>query len=228
MNDIKLKAEAKKIIDKLLVSQIGPYIDSKLPPLKPFRGHGPIKLIVLGQDPTVQTPEYRKKIKVVLLLNKPGGLRTYLRKICQALGFDLDNNIYATNLLKNFFTVPPDSLKKKDPHFFQIAADHWLPLLKEEIAEFENVPVLPLGEPVLNRLMKSPKKILIRNYWGYEGPAQYGNNFRLIKPAENVLDRVIFPFPHIPGLSHRFYRQQMDEYLAFMKQSLNPSHSQKI
>ena len=129
--------------------------------------------------------------------------------------------IYDTNLLKNFFTVPPDTMRKKDPEFFQKAADYWIPLLKEEIEEFENVPVLPLGEPVLNCLTKSPDRVLIRNYWGYEGPAQYGQNFGYIKPTENVLSRVVFPFPHLPGLRHRFYRQQMDGYLAFMKEYID-------
>ena len=97
----------------------------------------------------------------------------------------MDENVYATNLLKNFFTVPPDSLRKKKPEFFQSAADHWIPLLMEEIEEFKNVPVLPLGEPVLNCLTKSPDKVLIRYYWGYEGPAKYGKNFSYIEPSEN-------------------------------------------
>ena len=135
---------------------------------------------------------------------------------------DVDENIYATNLLKNFFTIPPDSMREKDPQFFQKAADYWIPLLKEEIKEFEKVPILPLGEPVLNCLVESPDWVLIRNYWGYEGPAQYGQNFGYIKQTENILSRIIFPFPHIPALTHKFYRQQMNGYLAFMKKHINP------
>jgi hypothetical protein len=148
-------------------------------------------------------------------------VRTYLGKICKALDIDLDENIYATNLLKNFFKVPPDTLRDENPDFFRKAADHWIPLLKEEIAEFENVPVLPLGQHVLNCLTKIPDEVLIRNYWGYEGPAKYGRNFGYIKPAENVLSRIIFPFPHIPGLKHKIYKQQIDGYLAFMKKHAN-------
>lgn len=217
-----MQKEVRKVIDKLKRSEISSYIDTSLTPPDPFRGRGKIRLIVLGQDPTVQNPEYRKKIKVTLLLNQPGGLRTYLEKVCKALDIDLDENIYATNLLKNFFTVPPDTLRKKDPQFFRKAADHWIPLLKEEIKEFENVPILPLGEPVLNCLTISPDWVLIRNYWGYEGPAQYGQNFGYIKPSGNELSRVVFPFPHIPGLRHKFYRQQINGYLAFMKEHINP------
>ncbi len=221
MNNNELSIKAMKIIDKLASSEIGSYIDTSLTPPDPFRGRGKIKLIILGQDPTVQDPEYRKKIKVALLLNQPGGLRTYLGKVCKALDIDLDDNIYATNLLKNFFTVPPDTMRKKDPQFFRRAADHWIPLLKEEIEEFENVPVLPLGEPVLNCLTKSPDRVLIRYSWGYEGPAKYGRNFGYIKPIENVLSRVVFPFPHIPGLSRDIYRLQMGGYLTFMKKHID-------
>ena len=222
MNISELSIEVEKVIEKLASSEISSNIDTSLNPPVPFRGRGKIKLIVLGQDPTVQDPEYRKKIKVTLLLNQRGGLRTYLGKICKALDIDLDENIYATNLLKNFFTVPPDTMRGQDPQFFQKAANHWIPLLKEEIRGFQNIPILPLGEPVLNCLTKSADWILIRNYWGYKGPAQYGQNFGYIKPTENVLSRVIFPFPHIPGLSHKFYRQQMDGYLIFMKKHVNP------
>lgn len=222
MNNAELSIEVKKVIEKLASSEISLFIDTSLPPPAPFRGSGKTKLIVLGQDPTVQDPEYRKKIKVTLLLNQPGGLRTYIWKICKALDIELNENIYATNLLKNFFTVPLDTMRKNDPQFFRKAADYWIPLLKEEIEEFENVSILPLGEPVLNCLTKGPDQVLIRNYWGYEGQAQYGQNFDYIKPTENVLSRAIFPFPHIPGLAHKFYRQKMNEYLAFMKEHINP------
>ena len=222
MNKNELSIKAKKVIGKLARSEIGAYVDETLAPPEPFRGPGKIKLIILGQDPTVQKPEHRKNIKVTLLLNQQGRLRTYLEDICKGLGIDLDENIYATNLLKNFFIVPPDTRRKEDPLFFQKAADYWIPLLREEIEEFKKVPVLPLGEPVLNCLTKSPDRVLIRYCWGYEGPAQYGRNFSYIKPEENVLSRVVFPFPHLPGLRHKFYRQQMDGYLAFMKEHINP------
>jgi hypothetical protein len=141
------------------------------------------------------------------------------------LDIDLDENIYATNLLKNFFTRPADRINKEDPQFYQKAADYWIPLLGEEIEEFENVPILPLGEPVLNCLTTSSDWVLIRNYWGYEGPGQYGRNFGYMKPEENVLGRVVFPFPHLPGLSHKIYGgHQMDGYLAFMKRYINPQN----
>ena len=222
MNNHELSIQTRKVIDKLAYSEIRSYIDASCTPPPPFRGEAKIRLIILGQDPTVHSPENRKKLKVTLNLDQPGGLRRYVGDICKGLDLDLDKNIYATNLLKNFFAFPPDIMRKKDPQFFQKAADYWIPLLKEEIEEFENVPVLTLGEPVLNSLTNSPDRVLIRYYWGFEGRGQYGRNFGYIKPTENLLSRVIFPFPHLPGLTHPLYRQQMNGYLGFMKKHINP------
>jgi len=220
MNNHELLVRSRKVIDEVMNSELKSHINKSLNPPSPFRGSGKIKLIILGQDPTVHDPEHRKKLKTVLLLDQPGRLRNYALSICKGLGIDLDENVYATNLLKNFFQEPPDKRRTLDPEFFGKAAAYWIPLLKEEIAEFENAPLLPLGEPVLNSLVKGPKHTLIRNFWGYEGPGHYGRNFGYIKPAENVLSRLIFPFPHLPGLSHPIYRQQMAGYLRFMKMHL--------
>ncbi len=61
MTNKALSIRAKKVIDKLASSEIGAYVDTDLTPPKPFRGKGKIKLIILGQDPTVHNPEYNKK-----------------------------------------------------------------------------------------------------------------------------------------------------------------------
>jgi uracil-DNA glycosylase len=221
MDNKVLAMKTRKVIDRLARSEIGSYVDASLEPPEVFCGSGKIRLIIVGQDPTVQDPEYREEVKVVLLLNQPGRLRTYLGKVCKGLDIDLDENIYATNLLKNFFTRPPDKINEEDPQFYKKTADYWIPLLREEIEEFEDVPVLTLGEPVLNCLTKGPDEVLIRYSWGFEGPGQYGGNFRYIKPSDTVLGRVIFPFPHLPGLKHPIYSgQRMDGYLAFMKEHI--------
>lgn len=174
MNNHELSIQTRRVIHKLAPSEISSYIDASLAPPEPFRGEGKIRLIILGQDPTVRDPEHRKKLKTVLLLDQPGRLRRYVQNVCKGLNIDLGENVYATNLLKNFFTVRPDIMRKKDPQFFGKAAGYWIPLLKEEIEEFENVPVLTLGEPVLNSLTNSPDRALIRYYWGFEAPGKYG------------------------------------------------------
>jgi len=212
-----ISAQIEKIIGEIRDPEIEPRVDKHHAPPGPFRGRGKIRLVILGQDPTVKKPEDRLGVKVTLCLDQQGRLTTYVKKVCHALDLELDQNIYATNLLKNFFDVPPDTLRKANPLFFQKAASYWIPLLKEEIAEFENVPILPLGEPVLNCLTNSPGGVLIRDYWGYEAPGIYGKKFGYIKPSENILSRVLFPFPHLPGLTHPLYYGQMEGYLAFMK-----------
>jgi hypothetical protein len=221
MNKLDLASEIEQITDNLIKSQYGSFIDGRFTAPVPFRGTGDIKLIILGQDPTVKDPEYRKKIKVTLLLNQPGGLRTYLGNICSGLGINLDKNIYATNLLKNFFTKPPDQIRKENSDFMQLVSAYWIPLLIKEISEFPNIPVLTLGEPVLNCLLKTSDWMLIRNYWGYIGPALYGENFSFISSEENVLNRNIFPFPHIHGQKHKFYLSQIGGYLKFMRKMTN-------
>ncbi len=144
-------------------SDIGSYVDNSILPPAPFRGEGRVKLIVLGQDLTVRDAKSRENIKVTLLLNQPGRLKDYIKEICDGLNSDLEQSIYATNLLKNFFTTPPDKFKKEKPEFFNKAASFWIPLIKKEIEEFENVPLLTLGELILNALTKRPEEVLIRS-----------------------------------------------------------------
>lgn len=169
----------------------------------------------------MREPIYRNKIKVTLLLDRPGKIRTYLESICVSIGISLEKNIYATNLLKNFFTQPPDQIRKVKPEFIKRVAQYWLPLLIEEIVENENVPILTLGEPVLNCLTKTSDPILIRNLWGYEGLAMYGREFHYLPSNDNVLDRIVFPFPHVHGINHKFYREQISEYVNFIKNNLS-------
>ena len=161
--------------------------------------------------------QYRKKVSVTLLLDRPGRIRTYLERICSGLGISLEQNIYATNLLKNFFTQPPDQIRQEKPEFIKQISDFWMPLLIQEIEDFENVPVLTLGEPVFNCVTNTHDLILIRNFWGYEGPGKNGKNFQYLSMECNVLNRVIFPFPHIHGIEQKFYQDQIKNYLDYMK-----------
>lgn len=217
LDDRELSSAIKQITQDLYNSEFKPHIVTNISSPIAFRGEGEIKLIVLAQDPTVQDPEYRERVKVTLLLDQPGNLRTYLTNICNGLGISLEDNLYATNLLKNFFSKPPDQIWKEKSDFLRQISSYWMPLLVQEIAEFINTPILTLREPVLNCLTKSSDWVLIRNYWGYEGPSKYGKDFRYISREENNLNRTIFPFPHIHGLKHKFYQEQMSEYIKFIK-----------
>lgn len=89
---------------------LGKYVDPDLPISKVFRGSGEIRLVFLGQDPTVANPKTRAKIKTALDLSRNGQLRHYLEEICSGLGLPLDGNVYATNYLKNFFRERPTQI----------------------------------------------------------------------------------------------------------------------
>ena len=56
-------------------------IDFSLDPVAPMVGEGEIKLVILGQDPTVRNVRQRGKITCTLNLDKGGALRTYMERI---------------------------------------------------------------------------------------------------------------------------------------------------
>jgi len=137
--------------------------------------------------------------------------------VCQKLGIILNQNVYATNLFKNFFIQPPTTIKEND--IFQAFLPTWLPLLHEELAQFPDIPVITLGQPVMQTLIKPGVPILVREYWGYTTGWREGKfeSLKFIKPAENILGRTVFPFPHQPALRIRFYKHRMSDYIAFMR-----------
>jgi hypothetical protein len=196
------------------------YVDDSLPIPKVFARDGEIKLIVLGQDPTVKSPESRKTITTVLNLDKGGSLRRYLEDICHKLGIDLDLNVYATNLLKNFFVAPPTQISPID--VFKVFGDVWLPFLKEELSVFPGAPVLTLGEPLLSALVVEGISAQVRHYWGYRRDWQVSSpvDFRFVAPGENRLGRQLFPFPHQPSLRKKFYAENLGSYIEYMRQEL--------
>ena len=125
-----------------------------------------IWLVIVGQDPTVKRKSSREEIGTVLNLDKQSGsLYKYIRKICEELGLELSQHVYATNFAKNFFLKPPTQIKECD--LLGKFSPHWLPLLREELALFPGRPILTLGEPLLRVLLHDRHKALVRKYWGY-------------------------------------------------------------
>lgn len=216
MNNIEL--EANHILMQIMKSeQHAKYVDATLPIPKPFNGSGPIKLIVLGQDPTVKNPLGRKSIKTVLNLDKNRSVRAYLAGVCNDLEIQITENVYATNLYKNFFVHPPTQITDVD--IFQAFIHFWLPLLLQEIAQFVDVPVLSLGEPILSPLVQGKTSKKVRDYWGYIPRWKEGQikPFNFIEAENNLLNRAIFPFPHQPSIRKEFYKTLMRDYTLFMK-----------
>ena len=213
-----IEARANSILEQLKRDErLGQYVDRTLPIPKPYHGSGEIKLIVLEQDPTVKALRSRKTIRTVLNLDRKGSVRAYLAGVCNDLGLQLAENVYATNLYKNFFIHPPTQITEID--VFQEFLSFWLPLLKDELEPFPGVPVITLGEPLLASLAGENVSTRVRDYWGYmpewrEGKAK---SFQYIRAADNQLNRIVFPFPHQPSLRKEFYKARLRDYVAFVK-----------
>ncbi len=190
---------------------------------RPFMGRGPIRLVVVGQDPTVQKESSRSSITTVLNLDRAGSLRAYLDSLCKALGVDLNSEVYATNLAKGFFTHPPTNiLKDRGRDVLAETSSRWMPLLRDELAQFPDAPVVCLGEPVLPVLVAPGNPHTMRHYWGWrrDWKLKGCGPFATVNPTQSSLGRAFFPFVHQPtmrGSRHEFYRSRRDEYLRFMR-----------
>ncbi len=179
-----------------------------------YNGGGNIKLIVVGQDPTIINKASRKNITTVLQLDKPGKLQRFIFSVCEALGIDPLTELYATNLFKNIFDEPPDYPSEVLVKFF----DLWFPILLEEISLFPNVPIITLGDHVLDFTLNKNIDKQVRLYWGYTENWHIGANlpFKHILPNENKLERVIFPFPRQPSMLREFYLERCKSYLEYV------------
>ncbi|MBX0331269.1 uracil-DNA glycosylase family protein [Oscillochloris sp. ZM17-4] len=207
------------------LTNVGDYVDMSLHIPQPYMGSGPIKLVVIGQDPTIQQVASRGKITTVLNLNRSGSLRTYIADICARLGISLDQHVYATNACKCFFNDPPTTiLKQNQVDVLDASAHIWLPVLQQELAQFPDAVVISLGEPVLAMLVPDEYRIPIRDYWGYHKRWKEGTfaPMRITTAAESRVGRAIIPMVHQPtqrGARTLFYRERRDAYFAYLRQS---------
>ena len=219
--------EAERITRQLSSdSKVGPYIDANLSSPKPFVGSGAIKLVLLGQDPTVKSAEQRKKIKTVLNLDKRGSLRSFVEDLVEHLGLSLDN-VYATNVCKNFFTDKPTViLKQKRFDVLQAAGPGWLPLLKQELETFPDACVISLGQPVLVVLVGASGSKLMADHWGYRRKWRRGpvGSMTPIALEHSMVGRQIYPYPHQPswgGPRSEFYKERKSEFLEMVRRELS-------
>lgn len=209
---IDFKKEVDSIIQRLPKCPSNP-IQPESGIVPPFIGKGEIKLIIIGQDPTIRNVERRKDINVTLNLDKSGALRTYIERICLALGIQLDN-VYATNVFKYFYTTPPAQT-------FDVLKAHLndnLTLLTKELSAFPKCPIITLGEPVLKLLVKESTPPIVRYYWDYDKKTKSSNgDFHFVLAKDNKLSRDFFPFCHQPSIRKEFYNKTFDSYVDFMK-----------
>jgi len=205
-------------ITKLLRSNLENFdknkIDLNLNVIPPFKGKKEIKLIIIGQDPTIRNIKSRKNITCTLNLNKNNSLKTFIRSICEKLGITLDN-VYATNLFKYFYTYPPaDTIKVLQAHL-----EPNLELLKHELDEYKGLPIITLGQPLLQLLCGD--NALIRTFWDYDKKTGKTNgNFSYSNANENKLNRDFYPFPHQPSIRKEFYKNTLASYTLFMRSKI--------
>lgn len=104
-----------------------------------------LQVMLIGQDPTIfNQPE---RVREVLMLDEPKGqLTRWLKDI-----FGADNfhtlTIYATNLVKCSFAIPPSASAEGGLRFLKPYFDNCKYYLAEELLSFRPQCVLTLGEP---------------------------------------------------------------------------------
>ncbi len=206
--------KAEYIRNKLLEnSELAQHIDKQREYIPiPKIGNGQIKIVIIGQDPTVRREKSRDKVKVVLNLDRQNSLYRYLSSIVEKLGYDIEQNLYATNLLKCFYGVPPASI----PNVVSQHTPYWIELLKAELEQYPNAIVITLGEPVLKALVTNGSK-KVKDYWGYIGRNQADvTKFHYCDVGMNFLQRRLYPFPHQPSIRKEFYRDTLNAYIGFV------------
>ncbi len=214
MEEDNIIKTSKEIRDKLKIESdfMENPIDDTLDPVKPYWGKGEIKVIIIGQDPTIQNVKRRAEITCTLNLDKNGPLKKYIEEdICVGLGITLEN-VYATNIFKYFYTKRPATT-------FLILQNHLnenLNLLVNELDQFQNATIITLGEPALQLLAGINSRV--RNFWDYNKKTKKRNGKFLFSHSEdNLLSRDFFPFPHQPSLRKNFYRDHRFQYIEFVK-----------
>jgi len=187
---------SKVILDVIKKNNdIKKYVDSRYEFPKVWVKSNEVKLVIIGQDPTVVNENDRKNIKYVLNLDKDKIMKKYVQLIVGEFEADVDNNVYATNFFKNFFIKPPTWLKNNNINMFELTYAYWAPLLVDELNKLPpNVPVITLGENVFD-VIKKDKNDRLKYVWGY--PNQ--GDFRILSNDQNILNRLVIPFPHEKG-----------------------------
>lgn len=218
MNSGELKSWVEDILPSLEDVEENPIVGGYVPP---YIGGGEIRLVIIGQDPTVRNPESRSKITCTLNLDKRGALRSYVEKICECLCISMEN-VYATNLFKYFYSTPPAGT----PEVLRFHLESNLKLLKEELADlnlYNDCPIITLGEPVLKLLLNQDvqnKEKKVRFYWDYNSTTKSSDkHFCFVDESKNVLSLKFYPFCHQPSMRKQFYKNCLIDYISFLKEN---------
>lgn len=217
-----IRAKCEQIVSRLKSDEtIGDYVDGLLPCPEPCAGDGDIRLLVIGQDPTVDAAASRARIDKVLDLGNAGNLKRYIEGLCSKLDLDLASQVYATNVCKNFFTQRPETIA--DPDLIVAAWPFWESLLIEELAQFPDAIVVTLGEPVLRVLVQDGYPRKVKHFWGHQDDWKNKGHlpFSCVTVEQSAVGRSFFPLPHqTTSQGQEFYRQHLDEYMAYVRSQM--------
>lgn len=128
--------------------------------VKPFfKPGGPFRLMLVGQDPTIEkSPE---RVNHVLMLDEPGRpLSRWLRGLL-AESYDRAT-LYATNVVKCSFSQPPSKMKVGGLPFLRPYARNCKRYLVQEISRYRPSLVLTLGEPshvIFREILDNPDAV---------------------------------------------------------------------
>jgi uracil-DNA glycosylase len=201
-------------------AEIGKYVDDSMPIPPPFSGSGPVRLVILGQDPTVNLQESRRKVGAVLNLDRAGNLRVFGERICAELGLKLTEHVYATNICKNFWTSRPTTVSAVD--LLAKSWPYWSPVLQEELAALPGATIISLGQPILRVLIRAEHYHDMKSFWGYDGRWRSGRvrPFGMVQASESTIQRAFFPVIHQPSLQQPFYAGRFKDYMAFIREHM--------
>lgn len=213
--DKKLKATKRVLLKDCVLKNDIDFSNDFILPYSKANTISDVKLIFIGQDPTVRRKESRSDINVTLNLDKENSLKAYLNKVCGILQIDIEKEVYATNLYKCFFNFPPADDQTILIRHFKV----WIDLLIHELTVFKNPIVITLGEPLINQIIHTNSK-QVKYYWDYIGQTKSGDNFKCNESFENYLQRRIYPIAHQPTWGgNKFYKTYLNDYLEFIKRN---------
>lgn len=113
-----------------------------------YKQEGQIKVMLIGQDPTIRRTD--TQVKSVLMLTNDKVPRSNLQRWIEDEVFGNSDypkiQLYATNLVKCRFAEQPSNSKEGAYHFLELCFDNCVRYLREEIKSFRPSLVISLGE----------------------------------------------------------------------------------
>jgi uracil-DNA glycosylase len=201
-----------KVFSKTAVNlQVDPY----------YQSSGNLRLMLIGQDPTIfNDPE---RVKQVLMLNESNGQLALWLKDLIGKGYDFVT-LYATNLVKCTFGMPPSTTREGGLKFLQPYFEICKDYLVKELNGFAPNCVLTLGEPA-HMLFRS----ILDNAATIPETMQTAFSGRFIKARLGELEFDYSPCLHIKTFRvAEVYGEKVGTFKEGMKSYFSDSNVQDI